>query len=193
MPENICLSGGAAGADFVWALAARNSGHQVVHWSFAGHKTADNQDVHILSTEQLQVADPYLVIANHGVKRRYPTNSNHTNNLLRRNYYQIVHADAVYAVSKLVADGSELAIAGGTAWAAMLYINRCRTENIKPNLYLYDMTTENWFKWIGIWDIISDVPTPSGVYAGIGSRDISDAGIVAIKNLYKYQTPKDAP
>jgi hypothetical protein len=192
MAENICLSGGAAGADYAWALAARSNFHRAIHWSFAGHKTADTQDVHVLPVDLLEQADQHLLVANKGMKRRYPTSSEHTNNLLRRNYYQIAYADAVYAVSRLVTDSSELKIDGGTAWAAMLYVNRCRKENIIPNLYLFDMTTENWFKWIGYWNILHDLPSPSGVYAGVGSRNITDAGLSAIVNAYKYQTSKDA-
>lgn len=183
--DNLCLSGGAIGADYAWAKSARAHGHQVVHWSFSGHKAADKQDVQILSTDLLKAVDPYLKIANIGVKRRYPTNSEHINNLLRRNYYQIIHTDSVYAISKLVGDGSELAVAGGTNWAMQLYIDRCRRENIDPVMYLFDMTTENWFTWTnGIWDIVLELPPPTGVYTGIGSRDITEAGLNAIKNAF---------
>jgi hypothetical protein len=53
-------------------------------------------------------------------------------------------------------------------------------------LYLFDQTSQAWYQWDKIWSKMSAVPpTPTGVYAGIGSRDMTEAGIAAINALYK--------
>ena len=78
-----------------------------------------------------------------------------------------------------------MAIAGGTAWACQLYIDRCRNEAIDPNLYVFDQVTTQWYVWNrGLWDRMDAVPPPCGTYTGIGSRDITDAGVSAIIKAY---------
>ena len=53
----------------------------------------------------------------------------------------------------------------------------------KP-VYVYDQVRERWFKNInGVWSS-SDVPTLTKNFAGIGTRDINEKGIQAIKDVY---------
>ncbi len=67
---NVCLSGGADGADLVWGAEARRYGHKVLHFSFAGHRTqAPPDELVILSDNGLRRADPYLAKANARLKR----------------------------------------------------------------------------------------------------------------------------
>jgi hypothetical protein len=33
------MSGGADGADLQWGMCAGKAGHQVIHWSFDGHRS----------------------------------------------------------------------------------------------------------------------------------------------------------
>ena len=183
--NNILLSGGAAGADTEFGKVALNAGHQVVHWSFKGHKSKNN--VSILNEEQLKEADPYLIRANKGVVRTFPAASEHTNNLLRRNYYQVKWSSSVYAISKFTNDSSMLGVYGGTAWAVQLYVDRFLYDQ-KPfdqcQLFLFDQTSSKWFKWNRSWIEIEKPPAPQGIYAGIGSRELTKAGIAAINSLY---------
>ena len=183
---NVCLSGGAAGADHAWGLMARDQGHDVIHWSFNGHRCADNLGVNTLTQAQLNVADSALITASKSIKRRWPSNNNHVNNLLRRNYYQVQWCDRVYAVSKLTSDSSQLRISGGTAWAAQMYVDRWYIDTTlkECELYLFDQNTNKWMQWLETWITIARPPRPYGVYAGIGSREITDAGIEAILLAY---------
>ena len=34
LADDVCLSGGARGADVTWGINAKKAGHQVIHWSF---------------------------------------------------------------------------------------------------------------------------------------------------------------
>jgi len=183
---NMCLSGGADGADIAWGVAAEKAGHSVVHWSFTGHKSHADY-ISVLDTTQLKVADNYLELANKSLMRKWPTSSNFINNLLRRNFYQIYYSDCVYAVSKFTNDSSLLKISGGTAWACQMYIDRwLHTDTNIENcqLYFFDQVLEKWFTWKGKWTEINMPPVPAGVYAGIGSRELNESGLNAICNVY---------
>lgn len=182
---NLCMSGGADGADLLWGFQAGKIGHGVIHWSFAEHRSqAPEQEIVRLTREQLERADEALIRANASVKRRFPTKTDVTNSLLRRNWYQVKDTNAVYAVSEL--EGGQ--IAGGTAWAVQMYLDRF-IHDLEPmencHAYVLDKKTLKWFEWNGTrWiNMISRPPTPSGIWTGIGSREMSAAARIEIRKL----------
>lgn len=172
--ENICMSGGADGADIFWGNCAKKHKHKVVHWSFYSHKSKASDDVYILNQDDLNIADEFLVKANKTLKRRFPSLNDHVNNLLRRNFYQICFSKSVYGVGFL--EFNE--VKGGTAWAIELM-------KLKGgDCYLFDQHQEKWFKWnYNIW-IEFVPPCPNGIYAGIGSRDLWTIGKKAIQEIF---------
>jgi hypothetical protein len=184
--NDICLSGGAKGSDLQWGAMAKKVGHSVIHWSFNGHETlAAPLEVVRLNTEQLQQADTYLVRANKSLQRRFPGASELTNNLLRRNWYQIAWSNAVYVTSKFSSDHK---IEGGTAWACQLYMDRflCDNEDMsKCKLYMFDINQFVWWSWAGKWSIMESAPVkPSGVWTGIGTRNLNNAGKWEINKMF---------
>lgn len=143
---NICLSGGAAGADTLWGEEAVKLGHQVIHWSFEGHKYhCPSEHVVRLDLDLLKEADIHLEEANLSMKRYIPYYKPWLINLLRRNWFQVKYAHSVYAVgtlndnaviSDVVFDPSitrfrlgpdvkvnRMGIDGGTAWACQMYLD----------------------------------------------------------------------
>lgn len=145
---NICLSGGALGADIAWATAATGCGHDVVHWSFKGHRPRASENVYELDSEELAQADQPLKQANRFLKRKLPFDKPWIINLLRRNWYQIKYSDSVYAVGMLNSKAivhkkptgeyynidcenylDHMGVNGGTAWACQLYFNQWLQEN----------------------------------------------------------------
>lgn len=181
---NICFSGGALGADIAWGNAAKSHGHEVIHWSFHGHKSKAAYGIYELNLNELAKADQWLALANHSLKRSWPIRNEHVANLLRRNYWQICESESVYAVSSFVNDDSLLKINGGTSWALQLYVDRCSNEHIVPYLYMFDQTTNSWYQWNKNWKQIIKPPIPSGIYTGIGTRDLSLSGLTAIQEVY---------
>jgi hypothetical protein len=183
--KNICLSGGALGADLQWGMMAGRIGHSVIHWSFSGHKSlAPDQELVILKQDQLDKADAALIQASKSLKRPAPDKrSLHVANLLRRNYYQVQWAESLYAVTELK-NGKP---SGGTAWAVQMYIDRFLhgSEPLEgARLYLYDQLTDAWFQWTGSWNQMeADPPMPSGVWAGVGTRQLTEKGKWAIRNV----------
>lgn len=184
--DNICLSGGAEGADLQFGMCAGQAGHGVIHWSYPRHKTdAPHTEVVVLTPEQLEAADPHLVAASKRVKRNPLSSSYHVRNLLRRNWYQVKDAERVYAVAK-INDKNE--VSGGTAWAVAMFIDRFNGEACEA--YVFDMVTGHWCVWNGLLWEMCDPPKPHGVYAGIGSRELQQNGKEAIRTLLGYEGRK---
>lgn len=171
-----CLfSGGAAGADTVFTQAALSAGHDVINFHF--NKSLNIYNCYYLEQDQLNIADSWLHRANETLKRVFPTKSTYVNNLLRRNFYQIYTTTKVYAVSRI----ENGLVTGGTAWAVQMAIDKGNVE-----VYVYDMTLDRWVFWEnGNWSPLDGKPPkPTGSYTGIGSRDLTEAGIKAIESLY---------
>lgn len=183
---DICLSGGAIGADLQFGMCAGFAGHGVIHWSYPNHKNhAPKSEVVVLTESQLEAADPYLVKASKRVKRNPLSSNYNVRNLLRRNWYQVKDAERVYAVAT-INDKNE--VSGGTAWAVAMFIDRF--DGGACEAYVYDMTTSHWCVWNGLLWEMCDPPKPHGVYAGIGSRDLQPNGKEAIRKLLGYEGRK---
>jgi hypothetical protein len=196
--KNICMSGAANGADAHWGKNAKKAGHYVLHWSFDSHKAyAPENEIVRLSNDLLIQADPYLKRANKTLKRSFPSSNPSTNNLLRRNWYQVKDTNTLYAVTELKLEAGKLMPQGGTAWAIQMYIDRFLIDNepIKnANLWVFEKKLKKWFKWNeGVWAIqISKPPCPSGLWTGIGSRELDIWDKIEIeKILGTYQPDLD--
>jgi hypothetical protein len=184
---NICLSGGADGADLQWGMNAGRDGQSVIHWSFDGHRSqAPAQELVVLTEEQLVRADEALKKASKPLKRPWPgKRSQNVKSLLRRNWYQVQWAEAVYAVASFRHDG---VVNGGTGWAVQMFLDRHeQLAQFEPlPLYVFDQDNEQWFQYVGGWKPIESPPKPQGVWAGIGTRELNSAGKWAIRNLFGW-------
>lgn len=185
--DNVCLSGGAEGADLQWGMMAGRNGFSVIHWSFGRHKCeAPVEEVVRLTQEQLVEADEFVKRANIHIKRRFPTSNEYTNNLLRRNWYQVSATGALYAVGTKNIDGS---VDGGTSWAVQMYMDRFIYDgeaSERCKLFFFDQNNHCWWSWkpeTGWSCIIGLPPKPTGVWTGIGSRNLTSEGKWAIRRL----------
>jgi len=187
---NICLSGGAKGSDAQWGMNAGRDGQSVIHWSFDGHRHhVAEQEIVRLSEEQLQKADPALKQASKTLKRAWPGRRSVTvTALLRRNWYQVQWAESLYAVSTI---NKRNLVDGGTGWAVQMFLDRhAALAQFEPlPCYVYDQVQECWFQWVGGWKKIEVPPKPQGIWAGIGTRELNDAGKWAIRNLFGWERP----
>jgi hypothetical protein len=182
---NMCLSGGAIGADSQWGMTAGSAGHEVVHWSFEKHRiSVPEQEIAVLTTEQLEAADVKLRQANRTLKRgSLEKRSLFVLNLLRRNWYQVEHAERLYAVGEI----NGVKIKGGTGWAVQMFIDRHQGRPCEA--YVYDQELNQWFCWKGEWTEIESPPKPYGIWAGIGTRDLNLSGKTAIRTLMEWVKP----
>jgi hypothetical protein len=174
---SVCISGGCDGADIIWGDEALKAGHELIHYGFSGMKSQRQHQVLWLNYAQLIEADKHLIKANETLHRAFPTKSEYVNNLLRRNFWQVKHSNSVYAVAPIKGG----VVQGGTGWAVQMAIDG------KINIiYCFDLETERWM----VWNYKEWIPEgqyftkPSGTYAGVGSREITDAGRKAIQGVY---------
>lgn len=177
---HICLSGGAPGADLEWGTHATIIGHKVIHWSFDGHpSTAPPEQLIRLTDEQLAVSHEALVKAATFLGKSPPKRAA-VSSLLQRNYYQVAWSNSCYAVGYLD-DGM---VQGGTGWAVAMFI---QLHPDSRDLYVFDQVEGAWFQWDGAnWDPIHVPPRPTGIWAGIGSRGLNQAGKMAIEEVMHH-------
>lgn len=183
---DICLSGGAIGSDTLWGEVALSLSHELIHFSFKSHnlnfkKFPEQKDkIYVLDYEDLLIADEYLKTANKTLNRKFPTRSNFNNNLLRRNYYQIKESERVYAIADIKYD----VVQGGTGWAVQMFIDRKLKEapDSVIECYVLDKITNMWFQYnkFNGYEIIEEVPTPHGIWTGIGSRQLNEQHIESV-------------
>ena len=184
---NICFSGGAKGSDLAWGDAALAAGHQVIHFSFEGHRThAPQSTLYVMSMEELQQADEHLKVANQSLKRYLPFQKPWIINLLRRNYYQIRDTHSLYAISSFDKKGQ---VNGGTAWAIQMFFDKLKCEEKKLDefpIYCYSQVTNFWMQLTNQgWIKLPGTPsTPKGLWTGVGTRDLIESGAFAIKSVF---------
>ncbi|EHX8550483.1 hypothetical protein AAGG91_003002 [Salmonella enterica] len=182
--QNVCYSGGAAGADRLFGLWAALNDHEQIHFSFAKHKyhvdcnTVLDIPQYILSDISIQER---LHTANKKLKRKVPPTGNYVYNLLARNYFQIIKSERVYCLAKITSPDE---IDGGTAWAVQMFIDSCENPEIyvynlldnKP--YVYDCSTKTFKE-------VLEVPTPHGRWTGIGSRSATKLDMDSFTQYFK--------
>lgn len=187
--EELCLSGGAQGADSLWSRIAAKHGIDTIHFSFADHKKYCSKAVGmrlIISQPRLDIADPFLMKAKKRNMRSYPCRSLNVSNLLRRNYYQVTDSSACYAVSRIIHG----VVDGGTSWAVAMFIDKWMLKHPFEECpcYVYDTITEQWYQWqYDEFVLCYDVPTPKGIWTGIGSRELTPEAVIAMENLWQPQ------
>lgn len=174
----ILTTGGAEGADTIFAENAIKCDHEVFTLSFDGHKTKWNNKWD-LTDEQLSVANPFIERAAVSLNRQTPKNK-YTLKLIQRNYYQVRKAEIVIAVAPLE---DQSRVSGGTGWAVEM------AKELKMPIYLYacDECSPAWYQFdydIGQFVTTKKLPPLTERYAGIGCRKINEAGIKAIQYLY---------
>lgn len=176
MARGIIHSGGADGADKLFGDIGTDLGFKVYHHSFKDHKIL-GKGIRVEHTdEELYKANKYLYEANKILGRRFPASSNFVNNLLRRNYYQVKDSDSIIAIASLE---NETKVKGGTGWAVAMAVF------MDKDVFVFDDGQTNlWYQYMFSLDqFISIDHKPyikNQIIAGIGTRDISEAGKNAI-------------
>ena len=173
-------SGGAEGSDQYWDIIGKRYGfNNHIHYHFEYRDIFDKYYLTLLTQKELDLADEYLKKANLTLKRKFPSSNQYINNLLRRNYYQVLNSRGVFAIGTLNKD--KKLVNGGTGWAVELgkVLNRF--------VFVFDQDLDQWFSWdykLGIF-IKSDIPILTNHYAGVGTRDLKENGKINIGLVYK--------
>ena len=155
-------SGGATGSDTYWSKYGERYGIVSKHYYREGSKTPTGNTP--ISDNELKEADKHLTEANKTLGRRFPTRNEYVNNLLRRDWFQVKNADAVFAISTIEDNNT---VFGGTGWAVQMAI-----DNKKP-IHVFDIKKKSWFEYnysTNSWEN-TDIPVLTPNFAGIGAHE----------------------
>lgn len=186
LKQKIMHSGGAQGADAIFGACARAVGHRVIHHSFEDHSNrVPKSEVLTHTQHDLEEATLATVLAAQILQRSLGKDQ-YVKKLLLRNSLIVEKAQVLFAVGRI----EDKEILGGTAWGVAV-----ACEASIPS-YVFDMNTNQWFYYIiddwGRYKRLMGSPANENAvmlgnernYAGIGSRDMTEEGISAIKRLY---------
>ena len=193
------VSGGAEGADRVFAEIGAQYNVPFVHYSFKGHSLKPSVKgaaplvghVRVLSTSELAEADVKLSRANRVLQRPLDKQSEYVKNLFRRNWFQVKHSSGIYAIGKLMKGNTT--VDGGTGWAVQMGI-----DSRKSHVYVWDMPSKRWHKFdyrARRFVVLDKAPKLRKRFAGIGSRAAEGApgARKAIEDLYATTLGKKKP
>lgn len=166
------FSGEAEGSDLYWRGIANQYGVK--------GKDFTTNNIDKVNREE---ATDKVIQANKTLNRVFPVQPNkertqkqadYINNLILRDWLQVKNADTIIAIGRL----KNGIVEGGTGWAVQMAINEG-----KP-VYVFSQNSGKWYKNInGKWES-SDVPTLTPNFAGIGTRELNDAGKQAIVDVF---------
>jgi hypothetical protein len=190
-------SGGAKQADSIWDQIGRTFGlNNFVHFY---DKSSKNKPV--LGNTPLDKAEMEEGIEK--VKRTYAQmgrpDSPQYYSLHGRNWFQVKNADAIFAVSDLVAPGEkgrkgyvnktkQTHVEGGTGYAVQMAINEGKPVYVFHQASVQSQYASGWYKYNPATNDYDSIDTPvlTKKFAGIGtSTDLSAAGKQAIANVYE--------
>ena len=182
-------SGGEEGADMLFGNIGTELGYKVVHHSFAGHAVRGNGERKEHNAFQLLLADTYLLRANQALHRSFPPRSAFVKHLLQRNLYQVKDSEHIVAIARIERDMRS--VKGETGWVTRMGID------LKKDVFVFDDGQTNcWHtfnKSLQQFIPIKSIPDLSGDFAGIGTREITSAGAMAIREVLTANIPKDQP
>lgn len=191
--DYVLHSGGALGADSMWGQIAEeygipNTPDRQMHYYNNQPTPRGNVQISQEDYEEGRYKVAEAAKANWGYQ--YKTMKD---DRLIRNWSQVKHSDAIYAIGTIVKEGERIfpnqpgdtrtakhtAVTGGTGYAVEMAI-----QAGKP-VYVFDQSRNRWFKNInGEWSV-SEVPTLTPNFAGIGTRQIQQNGINAIRAVFE--------
>lgn len=185
----VCVSGGAVGSDTLFGTLANKHAHTVVHAVFDKHKHSSqiHADSVCIPPDKLTLVDQLIDQAAAKLdKKTIWRVSSYVISLIRRNAYQVMYTDSVYAIGEL--DDTGTMVQGGTGWAVEMYKIICTKKGVAPKIFVLDKNTLQWYSYMyGSFYPVSEseIPTPTGVYTGIGSRKVPKPAAMKMYNFYK--------
>lgn len=175
--KRTCHSGGCPGADMAWEIAGYDYDVITIGYSFHNHvQYSRNQK--ILTLRELEEGYEHVKIAASELHRPLKDLPNYVQNLLARNWYQVKNAESIFAIGQLKGRHVD----GGTGWAVQMAI-----DNNKP-IFLFDQELNQWHEYDyanKAYVPYNQIPVPPEHFAGVGTRELTEAGTAAILEVYK--------
>ena len=199
-------SGGAIGSDTQWDVIGKEFGMVNNRHYYTGEKGPKNAPLGNVDITNKSIAVEGASKVAQAAKQMwgYKYNTMKDQRLIR-NWAQVANSDAVFAIGKLGEEGDiwkgdeksteprrllKAAVQGGTGYAVEMAI-----QAGKP-VYVFDLVDNVWMKYNPEGLIDTDIPGAKGRFeqidtpvltknfAGIGTREINEAGKQAIRDVY---------
>lgn len=166
-------SGGANGADTTWDEIGFKYGMGNNNHYYYGNKTPKGN----VLLNDIQITEGISKARLAGKSLGKTPSKLETLNLLGRNWFQVKNADAIFAIGTV----NETGVEGGTGWAVQMAIDAHKPVNA------FDQSSKQWYKYdyTNRKFIKQETPVLTENFAGIGTRQLNDAGKQAIEDVYK--------
>lgn len=186
-------SGGAKGADyFGWDQIGQEFGLTNHKHYYTGDRNDNNAPYGNIEITTEDYEEGRYKVAQ-AAKRNYGYEyKSMKDSRLIRNWSQVKYADAIFAIGTIAQPGEKLfpnkpgdtrvastpSVTGGTGYAVGMAINEG-----KP-VHVFDQSKKAWFVWDGKQFVQEDTPTLTKNFAGIGTRQLTEVGKQAIRDVY---------
>lgn len=185
----ICHSGGAIGSDTIWENEGVKFNIKTKAYSYKTPKHVSPNKVEISEEDYkegvIEVNKANKWLNRYGIHKYM--------NLLARNWAQVKYSKQVFAIGTIIKPGEKNTkgyynkgkfdmVDGGTGYAVMMAINHQR------EVYVFDQARDKWYRWSYSTQqyVETSIPSISSQdFAGIGTREIKQNGIDAIKSVYE--------
>ncbi len=167
-------SGGLKGAEKMFGECAQKYGINEVNFSFQGHKCAREENITMLSEEELGKGNISMEIVSARMGRRY-AQADKIRKVFQVIFHMVNKGYQVFAIGWIQPDKT---IKGGTGWGVELakFFNR--------PVSVFDQDEKKWFTWQNNeWK--EDKPLISHkTFCGTGTRNLSKEGRNAVEELF---------
>ena len=188
MNNIICNSGGAKGSDSIFEEHCMKHGIKVNAFSYKTKYHTSENKVEI-SDDDFNEGIEMIKKSNEILKR---SGIFKFINLLARNWSQVKYSDDIFAIGKILKPNeigdrgfknksTYEVVDGGTGYAVAMGILS------NKNVYVFDQFQNSWFKWSYIISkfVKCEEPKIQRNFAGIGTRNINENGVIAIGKLFE--------
>jgi len=168
-------SGGHKGAESEFGKLAERWGIREVNFSFEGHTIERTRGVHMLSPEALDKGDVSMEIVSARMGRKY-SKANKIRKVIQSIFHMVNKGYHVVAVGWIQPDDT---VKGGTGWGVEL------AKLFNRPLSVYDQERKGWFCWVNNqW--VPEMPViKDDTFVGTGTRNLTEDGRQAVKDLFE--------
>lgn len=190
LSKMVCHSGGAEGSDTFFETIGAKYGVKTKAYSYKTPKHTSPNKVEISKEDYIEG----ITEVNKANKVLYRYGIHKYMNLLARNWTQVKYSKEIFAIGTIVEPGARgnkgyynrskyQVVDGGTGYAVQMAINSGK------EVYVFDQNKYKWLRWSYVSFQFIEVKAILKItkqdFAGIGTREIKQNGILAIEELYK--------
>ena len=174
--SNITLySGGHKGTEAEFGKLAEAWGINEVNFVFEGHIAERTKGLRVLTEEELKRGDISMEIVSMRMSRKY-SRADKIRKVIQSIFFMVNNGFQVIAVGWIQEDGT---VKGGTGWGVEL------AKLFNRPLFVYDQDKKTWYSWENTQWVEKTAVITSDTFAGTGTRNLSDNGKEALRDLFE--------